>query len=112
MRNEILIKKQIDFFENAQSLLGMKVHINGYLSRNKDNFDRHFTTFTTLEFEVKHIGVRISGGRASFDGDIQSYEIWVDSIVQLENPQPNEYHFLEKYSDTVYRLSILKFISI
>ena len=105
----ILKEKQIAFFENCESFYGMNILINANLSRNKNNFDRHFTTMAFLKFELKNVGVRTSGAKATFRGAIQYYEIGVGEIISLEKKNEKEYHFLEKYSETIYRLSIIKF---
>jgi hypothetical protein len=62
-----------------------------------------------LKFELKNVGVRTSGAKATFRGAIQYYEIGVGEIISLEKKNEKEYHFLEKYSETIYRLSIIKF---
>lgn len=99
----------IKFFQHCDTLKGNQITIREYISTNKDNFDRHFTTSSNLTFEMTNFGVRMSGARAMFMGEIQSYEIGADRIVHFEQLNENEYDIIEKYSETVYRKSLLSF---
>lgn len=105
-----LIQNLILFFETCDSFLGKKILIKEFISTNRDDFDRHFTTSSSLEFELKNFAVRTSGGRAMFLGEKQSYEIGSDLVIGFEKADNQTYAFLEKYSETVFRKSILQFL--
>jgi len=99
----------IAFFQYCDTLKGNQITIQEYISTNKNNFDRHFTTSSKLVFEMTNFGVRMSGARAMFMGEKQSYEIGVDRIIHFEQLKENEYELIEKYSETAHRKSILLF---
>lgn len=83
------------------------MHFIESISTDKDNFNRHFTTSSSTEFVLKYFGARLSGARLMFDGKELNYEISLDRIVRFHR-QENQITFLEKYSDEVYRRTILK----
>ncbi|MGB0931925.1 MAG: hypothetical protein ACPGVB_14170 [Chitinophagales bacterium] len=70
-----LKEQQLAFFEKSGFFKGRQIHIRAALSTNGENFDRHFIAFTTMVFELKYFGVRISGAKAMFDGEHQCFEI-------------------------------------
>ncbi len=98
------------FFKDCDSLKGKRIHVKESISTNKYNFDRHFSTYSEMEFELKNFGVRISGGRAMFMGENQFYEIGSNLLIKFENQGDNKYELVEKYSENVFRKSILKFL--
>ncbi len=105
-----LKEKLISFFEGCESLKGKRIYVKEYISTNKCNFDRHFSTYSEMEFELRDFGVRISGGRAMFIGENQSYEIGSDLLIKFENQGDNKYELVEQYSESVFRKTILKFL--
>ncbi len=109
--NKELQEKLIAFFQNCDSFKGMNLIVNEYISTNKDNFDRHFTSCSKLAFKMIDFGVRFSGARAKFRGENQYYEIGGDLITEFKELENDEYEILEKYSEKVYRKKILKFES-
>jgi hypothetical protein len=104
---ENLKTRIIAFFENGAQFYGKKVAMKEAISTNVLNFDRHFTSFSYLEFDLVSISTRISGGRASFAGEKQYYEIGLDYLVYFEEIGENQFEFIEKYSETVYRKTFL-----
>jgi hypothetical protein len=100
---EELKSKLIFFFENCEKFYGKMVVIKSAISSNQLNFDRHFTSFAYIEFTLNKVYSRISGGRATFEGEKQYYELGLDYIVQFEELEANQFEFIEKYSETVYR---------
>lgn len=98
----------INFLETFNINLGKTINFREAICTNKENFDRHFTTYSSTEFELTHFAVRISGARIMFMGEILNYEISVDRIIKFERID-DEYLFLEKYSDVIYRRTIIAF---
>ncbi|MBQ4822115.1 hypothetical protein [Aquimarina sp. MMG016] len=107
--NKELKEQLLLFYQKCDSFKGKTVYIKEYISTHKDNFDRHFTTFSELKFKLNNFGVRLSGGRVFFMADEQMYEIGGDIIIAIKSKENNEFELMEKYSETVYRKSILKF---
>ncbi|MGB1242915.1 MAG: hypothetical protein ACPG49_10360 [Chitinophagales bacterium] len=104
-----LKEQQLAFFEKCDSFKGRQIHIRAALSTNGENFDRHFTTFTTMVFELKHFGVRTSGARAMFMGEHQTFEIAIGLIEKIEVLKNDTFEVLEKYSEKIFRRTVIRF---
>ena len=103
------LKKRLQFFaENSTLWVGKTLDIHQFISTNADNFDRHFTTVTNFAYTLVHFGIRMSGAKMMFMGEVFSYEIDLGSITQF-NESEQTYFFVEKLSETVYRKSVLSF---
>ncbi len=109
MISEEIKDKTTTFAQKCEKWKGYTLKIHSALSSNKDNFNRHFTTFTSMEFVMTNFATRFSGSRMMFMGDKQTYEISI-ALIELNETNPLEFEFLEKYSETVYRKSTLTFI--
>jgi hypothetical protein len=103
MINTHLKNQILDFLENNEHFWGQFVAIHEALSTNGFNFDRHFTSFTRVEFSLTRIDARFSGARIIFSGEKMYYEIGLDLLESFEKISENEFVFLEKYSETVFR---------
>ena len=84
--------------------------IHYYEFCNNSNFDRHFTTSNSLSFTVTNIACRISGARIMLQGEELYYEIAMDLLLDFMEKENQTFEFLEKYSENVYRKTILKFL--
>jgi hypothetical protein len=109
MTDELKIKT-LNFLENCEKFYGKTIEIKSALSSNQVNFDRHFTSFAYTEFVLQMIYTRISGGRVNFAGEKLYYEICLDHLISFEEINANEFQWLEKYSEKVYRKTNLKII--
>ncbi|UZR95251.1 hypothetical protein [Chondrinema litorale] len=107
--NNQLKERLFKFLQTCDNYRGRKIIIKEFITTNKDNYNRHFTTFSELEFTLQSCGARISGGRAMFLGDKLSYEIAIDIIVDLIEIDELNFELVEKYSESVYRKSELRF---
>lgn len=110
MMNQELKDKIIEIFQKWDSFKDSRISIKVAISTNRDNFDRHFTSFSKFEFVMKEFGVRLSGNRAMFWGEKQSYEIGGDHIIQISKTGERDFEVLEKYSEKVFRKSTIKFL--
>ena len=99
--------KVINFAENFSINIGNVLSFEEAICTHKNNFDRHFTTFSNTEFILTNFAGRISGARLMFLGDKLSYEIGLDYIIQFDERE-NEFEFIEAYSEKIYRRTILK----
>jgi hypothetical protein len=59
---------------------------------------------------MKEFGVRFSGNRAMFMGEKQSYEIGGDHIIQISRIGESDFEVLERYSEKVFRRSVIIFL--
>ncbi|MFK7774846.1 MAG: hypothetical protein AB8F94_22085 [Saprospiraceae bacterium] len=110
MMSQELKNKIIKIYQKWDSFKNWQISIKVAISTNKDNFDRHFTSFSKLEFVMKDFGVRFSGNRARFEGEKQSYEIGGDHIIRIEEKEEDEFEIIEKYSEKVFRRTMIKFL--
>ena len=109
MHNEELKNKLILFFDIIDKFIGKTIKIKQAISTNKDNFNRHFTTFVNFYFVLTHFLIRTSGAKMMFMGEVFKYEIDFDLIITFEEKENNEYLFIEKLSDNVYKRTVLNF---
>lgn len=108
MQSEELRKRLLFFAENSPLWVGQTLDIHQFISTNADNFDPHFTTSAKFQYTLTHFGIRMSGAKMMFMGEVFSYEIDLGSIIQF-NESEQTYFFIEKLSRTVYRKSVLSF---
>ncbi len=104
-----LLEQLLAFYQTCDAFQGKLLQVQSYLSTHRDNYDRHFTSYTQLEFKLTYFGIRFSGNRACFYGDTQSYEIASDLIQSFQAKSDTEYEIVEIYSEKVYRCTKLKF---
>jgi len=102
-------RRLLDFIENFK-FLGRRIKINEAISRNKNNFDRHFTSFSNFEFIVESVGIRYSGAKICFNNQNLNYEISFDAINEFSERGNNEYQLIEILSENVYRKTTLSFL--
>lgn len=108
MLEKNIINQVIEFAEGSKKLIGKKLTLKEYISTNKDNFDRHFTTYSNFSFILINFGIRISGGKMMFGGEFFNYEISSYHLIEFEEKEET-YIFMEKLSENIYRRSELKF---
>jgi hypothetical protein len=108
---DILKNKVIHFLETFSVNIGKTLFFKEAICTNKNNFDRHFTTFSNTEFELTHFTARISGARIMFYEEKLNYEISIDRIINFE-VNSNEILFLETYSEDIYRRTIIKILNV
>lgn len=108
MQSEELRKRLLFFAENSPQWVGQALDIHQFISTNADNFDPHFTTSAKFAYMLIHFGIRMSGAKMMFMGEVFSYEIDLGSITEF-NKSEQTYFFIEKLSGTVYRKSVLSF---
>ena len=99
----------IAFIENCDYFKGKQIHIRTALSTNGENFDRHFTTFTTITFELKHLSGRVSGARMMLDGANQSFEIAMYLIKKFDVLENDTVEILEQYAEKIFRKTVIRF---
>ena len=96
----------INFLETFHIHIGKKININEALCTNRDSFNRHFTTYSSTEFELREFSARVSGARIMFIGETLHYEISIDRIIKFDKSVDN-FIFIEKYSEEIYRKTIV-----
>ncbi|MFK7757257.1 MAG: hypothetical protein AB8B53_10040 [Flavobacteriales bacterium] len=105
-RNKDLQKKVFAFTEDFQINIGKEIKLRIALSANETNFDRHFSSFSRLEFILTSLQARISGARLMFSGEKQHFEIALDHLIKLEK-KDQQIEFIEAYSEKIYRRTII-----
>ena len=107
--NEEIKNKIISFAENSKKLVGLKLSVSESISRNKDNFDRHFTTFSNFSFVMTDVMIRTSGAKIMLMGTDFNYEIDTGALIKLTEESKDQYCFIEALSEKVFRRSVLSF---
>lgn len=109
MNLEELNLKLIDFFETVAKYYGCKTEITEGLYVNTDSLDANFTTWNLSEFELIRSAYRKNGGRFMFEGNKMYYEISGERIIDFKKPGRNKFEFIEQYSETVFRITKIRF---
>lgn len=101
--------KIIAFFETIEKYYGCKTEITEGLYSRAENFDENFTTWNLSEFILVRSAYRKNGDRLMMEGKNIYYEIGAATIVSFEQPGHNLFEFIERYGETVYRITKIKF---
>jgi hypothetical protein len=112
MRIEELNLKIVAFFENIEKYYGCKTEITEGLFSDLDDLDANLTTWNLSEFDLIRSAYRTNGGRFMFEGQTMYYEISGERIIDFKQPGRHKFEFIEQYSETVFRITKIKFHSI
>jgi len=99
----------IQFFENIDKYYGSKTEITEGLYSKAEDFDINFTTWNLSEFVLLRSAYRNKGARLMMEGEKMYYEISAKLIIDFKQPGRHTYEFVEQYSDTVFRITKIKF---
>ena len=99
----------INFIETFNVYIGKKINFKEAICTNQENFDRHFTTFSSTEFILTDFGARISGARIMFGGEKLNYEISFDRITKFEKNE-NQIIIFEAYSENIIRRTFVNIL--
>ncbi|NBL66014.1 hypothetical protein GV828_12470 [Flavobacterium sp. NST-5] len=101
--------KILQFFENIEKYYGSKTEITEGLYSLTQSFDSHSTTWNLSEFNLVRSGYRKIGERLMLEGEKMYYEISAALLVNFEQKGRNTFEFIEKYGDSVLRVTKIKF---
>jgi hypothetical protein len=79
------------------------------LYTGRDIFDANYTTWNLSEFILIRSAYRSNGERFMLEGDKMYYEIAASILIDFKQPGRNSYEFIERYSDSVYRITKIRF---
>ena len=111
MNSEELNLNIISFFENIQKYYGCKTEITEGLFSDHHDLDPEFTTWNLSKFDLIRSAYRKKGSRFMLEGSSMYYEISGERIVEFKQPGRHKYEFVEQYSETVFRITKIKFDS-
>ncbi|WP_395066405.1 hypothetical protein [Flavobacterium sp.] len=109
MNSEEIKLKIITFFESIEKYYGCKTEITEGLFCDEQELDANLTTWNLSEFELIRSAYRTNGGRFIFEGDKMYYEISGERIIDFKQPGRHKYEFIEQYSETVFRITKIRF---
>jgi hypothetical protein len=109
MNSEELSNNIIYFFEGIEKYYGCKTEITEGLFSDYDDLDANLTTWNLSEFDLIRSAYRNNGGRFMFEGNKMYYEISGERIIDFKQPGRHKYEFIEQYSETVFRITRIKF---
>lgn len=99
----------IAFFENIQKYYGCKTEITEGLFSELEDLDANLTTWNMSEFDLIRSAYRNNGKRFMFEGNSMYYEISGERIIDFKQPGRNKYEFIEQYSESVFRITKIRF---
>jgi hypothetical protein len=109
MSKEELSNTILIFFEGIEKYYGCKTEITEGLFSDYDDLDANLTTWNLSEFDLIRSAYRNNGGRFMFEGNKMYYEISGERIIDFKQPGRHKYEFIEQYSETVFRITRIKF---
>ena len=109
MTPEELHANIITFFESIEKYYGCKTEITEGLYSNVADLDANLTTWNLSEFELIRSAYRKNGGRFMFEGYKMYYEISGERLINFKQPGRNKFEFIEQYSETVFRVTKIRF---
>ncbi len=96
----------VAFFEVIEKYYGCKTEITEGLF---SDFDANLTTWNLSEFQLIRSAYRKNGNRFMFEGDKMYYEISGERIIDFKQPGRHKYEFIEQYSESVFRITKIRF---
>ena len=109
METDALRQEIITFFEDIQKYYGSKTEITQGLLSDLDNLDAKLTAWNLSEFGLVRSAYRNSGAKFMLEGEGSYFEISAEKIIGFRKTGRNKFEFTEKYSDTVYRITKIRF---
>ncbi|MCF6132982.1 hypothetical protein [Flavobacterium wongokense] len=109
METEALRQGIISFFEDITKYYGCKTEITQGLVSELDNLDANLTAWNLSEFDLVRSAYRNTGDKFMLEGKGTYYEISAERIVDFKKPGRNKFEFVEQYSETVFRITKIRF---
>ena len=112
MNSDELNLNIVAFFETIEKYYGCKTEITEGLFSDYDDLDANLTTWNLSQFDLIRSAYRNNGGRFMFEGQTMYYEISGERIIDFKQLGRHKFEFIEKYSETVFRITKIIFHSI
>ncbi|MGV9004185.1 hypothetical protein [Flavobacterium sp.] len=109
MNRDELIALIILFFEDISKYYGSKTEITEGIVTDIAHIDANLTTWNLSEFELIRSAYRHTGNKFMLEGKGLYYEMAAEKIISLNQLGRNNFEFIEQYSDSVFRITKLKF---
>lgn len=111
MNSDELNTKIIRFFETIEKYYGCKTEITEGLFSEIDDVDAEHTTWNLSEFDLVRSAYRKNGLKFMMEGNQRYYEMSADKIITFKQPGRHKFEFIEQYSETVFRITKIRFHS-
>lgn len=111
MNSDDLNLNIIAFFETIEKYYGCKTEVTEGLFSEIDDIDAQHTTWNLSEFDLVRSAYRKNGLKFMMEGANRYYEIAADKIILFKQPGRHKYEFIEQYSETVFRITKIRFHS-
>ena len=109
MSSENLNSDVIHFFEEIQKYYGCKTEISQGLFSEIENISAALTTWNLSEFQLIRSAYRNNGGKFMLEGNGVYFEISADCIINFKQSGRHKVEFIEQYSETVFRITNIRF---
>jgi len=111
MNLEELNQNLLSFFETIEKYYGCETEITEGLFNDQQDLDPEFSTWNLSKFDLIRSAYRKKGDRFMLEGSSMYYEISGEKIIAFKQPGRHKYEFIEQYSETVFRITKIKFDS-
>lgn len=109
MNREVLIALILLFFEDVTKYYGSVTEITEGLVTDVNAIDANLTTWNLSEFILVRSAYRHTGNKFMLEGKGLYYEMAAEKIIGLNQLGRNNFEFIEQYSESVFRITRLKF---
>lgn len=109
MNRDELIALILLFFEDVTKYYGSVTEITEGIVTDINAIDANLTTWNLSEFTLIRSAYRHTGNKFMLEGKGLYYEMAAEKIIGLNQLGRNNFEFIEQYSESVFRITRLKF---
>ena len=109
MNRDELIALILLFFEDVTKYYGSITEITEGIVTDINAIDANLTTWNLSEFTLVRSAYRHTGNKFMIEGKGLYYEMAAEKIIGLNQLGRNNFEFIEQYSESVFRITRLKF---
>ncbi|MFN8324757.1 hypothetical protein [Flavobacterium sp.] len=99
----------LSFFENIEKYYGSKTEISECICTDIENFEPEKASWNLFEFELFRSAYRKTGEKFILEGKGFYIEIAAEKIIDFKKNGRNKFEFIEKYSESVFRITKIRF---
>lgn len=109
MEDKKLIAFILLFFQEVIKYYGCTTEITEGIVTDIASIDANLTTWNLSEFVLVRSAYRNNGNKFMLEGKGLYYEMAAEKIIALNELGRNKFEFIEQYSESVFRITRLKF---
>jgi hypothetical protein len=109
MNSEEINQKVLSFFEQIEKYYGCKTEVTEGLFSEIEDIDADHTTWNLSEFDLVRSAYRKNGLKFMMEGNQNYHELSADKIIDFKQTGRHKFEFIEQYSETVFRITKIRF---